>query len=163
MLQDYFGYFGYNKYIASLGCRTTMSAYQRWGYVSAADSAKEWIQMYKYIYSGKYKDFIRKGLAGSTASNFRIGLNGKYTVYSKCGWTDELHHDTAVVEAEHPYVLICFTNRVSPYRLQEVARALMRSTMKCGHTTEGKASLYRAAHLLIKAEEANAVQSTQTT
>ncbi len=123
MLQDYFGYSGYNKYIASLGCRTTMSAYQRWGYVSAADSAKEWIQMYKYIYSGKYKDFIRKGLAGSTASNFRIGLNGKYTVYSKCGWTDELHHDTAVVEAEHPYVLICFTNRVSPYRLQEVARA----------------------------------------
>lgn len=123
MLQDYFGYSGYNSYIASLGCRTTMNAYQRWGYVSAADSAKEWIEMYKYIYSGRYADFIRAGLASSTASNFRIGLNGKYTVYSKCGWTDELHHDTAVVEAEHPYILICLTNRVSASRLQEVARA----------------------------------------
>lgn len=123
MLQDYFGMDGYNKYIASIGCRATMTAWNRWGFVSAVDSAKEWIHMYKYIYSGRYADFVRNGLATSTASNFRIGLNGKYTVYSKCGWTDYLHHDTAVVEAEHPYVLICLTDRVSASRLQEVARA----------------------------------------
>ena len=123
MLQDYFGYSGYNKFISSLGCRTSVNANTRWGYVSAADSAKEWIQMYDYIYNGRYADFIRKGLATSTSSNFRIGLNGKYTVYSKCGWTDYLHHDTAVVEAEHPYVLICLTNRVSSSRLQQVAKA----------------------------------------
>lgn len=123
MLQDRFGIDGYNKFIASLGCRTTMNSWNRWGYVSAADSAKEWLQMYYYLYHGRYANFVRKGFANSTASNFRLGLNYKYTVYSKCGWTDDLHHDTAVVEAEHPYVLICFTDRVSSSRLQEVARA----------------------------------------
>ena len=66
---------------------------------------------------------MRNELKKSTSSNFRIGLGGKYTVYSKCGWTDVLHHDTAVVEAEHPYVLICLTDRVNAYRLQRVARA----------------------------------------
>lgn len=79
--------------------------------------------MYNYIYNGKYADYIRYGYAHSCSSNFRLGLNNKYTVYSKCGWTDELHHDTTVVEAEHPYVLICFTNRVSAARLQRLARA----------------------------------------
>lgn len=123
MLQDYFGYAGYNKYIASLGCKTSVSASTRWGVVSAADSAREWIQMYDYLYNGKYGSFMRDELKKSTSSNFRIGLKGKYTVYSKCGWTDNYHHDTAVVEAEHPYVLICLTNRVSASRLQRVARA----------------------------------------
>lgn len=123
MLQDYFGYAGYNKYIASLGCKTSVSASTRWGVVSAADSAKEWIQMYDYLYNGKYGSFMRGELKKSTSSNFRIGLKGKYTVYSKCGWTDNYHHDTAVVEAQHPYVLICLTNRVSASRLQRVARA----------------------------------------
>ncbi len=123
MLQDEFGLDGYNKYIASLGCRTTVNWVTRWGWVSAADSAKEWIQMYDYIYNGRYASFVRHGFATSTSSNFRIGLNGKYTVYSKCGWTDTYHHDTAVVEAEHPYVLVCLTNRVSAYRLQQVAKA----------------------------------------
>ncbi|MGN0601605.1 MAG: serine hydrolase [Oscillospiraceae bacterium] len=123
MLQDYFGYSGYNKYIASLGCRTSVSPSVRWGVVSAADSAREWIQMYNYLYNGKYGAFMRNELKKSTSSNFRIGLGGKYTVYSKCGWTDVYHHDTAVVESEHPYVLICLTDRVSAARLQRVARA----------------------------------------
>lgn len=123
MLQDYFGYTGYNKFISSLGCRTSVSPYRRWGVVSASDSTKEWIQMYNYLYNGKYGSFMRNELKKSTSSNFRIGLGGKYTVYSKCGWTDVLHHDTAVVEAEHPYVLICLTDRVNAYRLQRVARA----------------------------------------
>ena len=123
MLQDEFGISGYNKFISSLGCRTSVGGGIRWGVVSAADSAREWIQMYDYLYNGRYADFVRKGFANSTSSNFRIGLNYKYPVYSKCGWTDYYHHDTAVIEAEHPYVLVCLTNRVSAYRLQEVARA----------------------------------------
>ena len=123
MLQDYFGYTGYNNYIASLGCATSVSASRRWGVVSAADSTREWIEMYDYLYNGRYGYFMRNELKNSTSSNFRIGLGWKYTVYSKCGWTDELHHDTAVVEAEHPYVLVCLTDRVSAARLQRVARA----------------------------------------
>lgn len=123
MLQDYFGYSGYNQYIASLGCRTSVSSSVRWGVVSAADSTREWIEMYDYLYNGKYGSFMRDELKKSLASNFRIGLGWKYNVYSKCGFTEDYHHDTAVVEAEHPYVLVCLTDEVSAYRLQRVARA----------------------------------------
>ena len=66
---------------------------------------------------------MRDELKKSLASNFRVGLGWKYNVYSKCGFTEDYHHDTAVVEAEHPYVLVCLTDEVSAYRLQRVARA----------------------------------------
>ncbi len=123
MLQRRFGIDGYNDYLSSIGCRTSVSWSNRWGSICACDSAKEWIQMYDYIYHGRYADFIRYGFSHSCASNFRVGIGDKYRVFSKCGWTEEYHHDTSVVEAEHPYVLICFTNRVSAKRLQNVARA----------------------------------------
>ncbi len=123
MLQRRFGIDGYNEYLSSIGCRTSVSWSDRWGYICACDSAKEWIQMYDYIYHGRYADFIRYGFSHSCASNFRVALGSKYRVFSKCGWTEQYHHDTTVVEAEHPYVLICFTDRVSATRLQNIARA----------------------------------------
>lgn len=123
MLQRQFGIDGYNKFISSLGCRVTMNYYDRWGYICATDSCKEWIKMYEYFDTGKYGDFMRYSMARTCASNFRRGIGSKYTVYSKCGWTETYHHDTAVVEAEHPYVLISFTNRVSAGRLMEIAQA----------------------------------------
>ena len=123
MLQREFGIDGYNRYISSLGCRTSMSYYNRWGIICATDSAKEWIQMYNYFKTGKYGDYMRDGMSRTCASSFRNGLGDKYTVYSKCGWTETYHHDTAVIEAEHPYVLIGFTDRVSGPRLMEVSRA----------------------------------------
>ena len=123
MLQRMFGIEGYNKYISSIGCRTSMSWYDRWGVICATDSTKEWIQMYNYFSEGRYGGFMENGLASSTASNFRRGLGNKYRVYSKCGWTDTYHHDTTVVMAEHPYVLIGFTNRVSAGRLINLSLA----------------------------------------
>ena len=123
MLQRQFGINGYNKFISSLGCRVSMNYSNRWGYICATDSCKEWLKMYEYFDKGKYGTFMRNGFAHSCASNFRRGIGNKYTVYSKCGWTEDLHHDTAVVEAEHPYVLISFTNRVSAGRLMEIAQA----------------------------------------
>lgn len=123
MLQRQFGIDGYNKFISSLGCRVTMNYYDRWGYICATDSCKEWMKMYEYFDTGRYGGVIRAGFASSCASNFRKGIGHKYTVYSKCGWTETYHHDTAVVEAEHPYVLISFTNRVNAWRLSEIAIA----------------------------------------
>ena len=123
MLQRQFGIDGYNRFISSLGCRVSMNYYDRWGYICATDSAKEWLKMYEYFSTGKYGDWMRYSMAHTCASNFRRGIGNKYTVYSKCGWTETYHHDTAVVEAEHPYVLISFTNRVNAGRLMDIARA----------------------------------------
>ena len=123
MLQRQFGIDGYNRFISSLGCRVTMSYYDRWGYICATDSVKEWIKMYDYFDTGKYGAYMRYHMARTCSSNFRRGIGSKYTVYSKCGWTETYHHDTAVVEAEHPYVLISFTNRVDAGRLMAIAQA----------------------------------------
>lgn len=124
MFQRRFGYFNnYNKFIASLGCRPSQSFANRWGYVSAKDSAMEWSEMYKYLRTGKYRSFMKKEFKRSIQSNVRIGLGGKYTVYSKSGWTEGACHDTTVVMAKHPYVLVCFTNGAPNAKTQAVARA----------------------------------------
>ena len=121
MLQRMFGIDGYNRFIRSIGCRPSMSYYNRWGYVCATDSAKEWLRMYDYFSTGRYGRFMREGFTNSCASSVRNALGHKYTVYSKCGWTEVYNHDTTVVEAEHPYVLIAFTDRSDGYRLAQLA------------------------------------------
>ncbi|MFT3950796.1 MAG: leucine-rich repeat protein [Oscillospiraceae bacterium] len=123
MLQRTFNYKGYNKYIASLGCKTSINGSSiRWGVVSAADSAREWIEMDKYLKTGKYRTMMKAELSDVIAGYFRQGLNNKYTVYSKSGWTKVYQNDTALIMAEHPYILICLTDRVSTARIQEVAK-----------------------------------------
>ncbi|NLZ45151.1 MAG: hypothetical protein GX896_00495 [Clostridiales bacterium] len=123
MLQRTFPYQGYNKYISSLGCRTSINSLTRWGVVSASDSTREWIEMEKYLRTGKYKDFMKTQLSTTIAGYFREGLNRKYTVYSKSGWTENNSNDTALIMAEHPYILVCFTNGTSSYKPKQVARA----------------------------------------
>ncbi len=123
MLQREFGISGYNRFIASLGCRISMSYYNRWGYVCAADSCKEWLKMYDYFSTGRYGSFMRSSMASTCSSLVREELGEKYRVYSKCGWTANCNHDTTIVCAEHPYVLIIFTSWASDDRIKEIARA----------------------------------------
>ena len=123
MLQRTFPYKGYNKYIASLGCKTSITSYRRWGVVSAADSTRHMIEMNKYLKTGKYASFMKDKLSKVVAGYFREGLNNKYTVYSKSGWTGTNVNDTAIVQAEHPYILVCFTYKTRSVKLSKVAKA----------------------------------------
>jgi hypothetical protein len=121
MLQDKFGYDGYNNFIKSLGCRTSVSRSVRWGYVSACDSAREWNNMWDYLRNGRYDSFARKVFSTTCAANIRAQLGNRYTVYEKSGWTDSLYNETALVRAEHPYIVICLSNRTSSQRMKNVA------------------------------------------
>ncbi|MGN0632414.1 MAG: serine hydrolase [Oscillospiraceae bacterium] len=124
MLQDKFGYDGYNRFISSLGCKTSVNSYVRWGYVSACDSTREWVNMWDYLRNGRYASFARDVFSTSCAANIRDQLGNRYTVYEKSGWTDganELYNETALVRAEHPYVVICLSNRTSSQRMRNVA------------------------------------------
>lgn len=124
MLQDKFGYDGYNRFISSLGCKTSVSPSVRWGYVSACDSTREWVNMWDYLRNGRYASFARDVFSTSCAANIRNQLGNRYTVYEKSGWTDganELYNETALVRAEHPYVVICLSNRTSAQRMRNVA------------------------------------------
>jgi hypothetical protein len=121
MLQDYFGYSGYNSFISSLGCRTSVNSSIRWGYVSACDSAREWNNMWNYMKTGKYADFAKDVFSTSCAANIRNQLGNRYTVYEKSGWTETLYNETALVNAKHPYMVICLSNRTSAQRMRNGA------------------------------------------
>lgn len=121
MMQDYFGYDGYNKFIQSLGCKPSVNSSVRWGYVSACDSAREWNNMWDYLKHGRYAAFARRVFSTTCAGNIRDQLGNRYRVYEKSGWTDTLYNETALVRAEHPYIVICLSNRTSAQRMRNVA------------------------------------------
>lgn len=121
MMQDRFGYTGYNNFISRLGCRTTVSPSVRWGYVSACDSAREWNNMWDYLRNGRYAKFAREVFSTTCAANIRAQLGNRYTVYEKSGWTSSLYNETALVRAEHPYIVICLSNRTSAQRMRNIA------------------------------------------
>lgn len=125
MLQDQFGINGYNNYIKKLGCRTSLVQGQnRWGVVNCCDAVREWNAIWKYLKEGKQKKFARKIYGSTIAANFRAQLGAQYKVYEKSGWTEGTggyHHETAVVSADHPYIIICLSNRSSSQRMMNVA------------------------------------------
>lgn len=112
MLQDRFGVTNYNKWLKSLGCRTFINGTTtKWGYVSARDSAKIWVEIYRYIYSGKYGDFFKNELLTTGYSPIRDVLGSKYNVANKFGGADPGWHDTGIVfSGDNPYILILLTN-----------------------------------------------------
>lgn len=121
MMQDKFGYNGYNNYMRRLGSSSFISSSQRWGYVTSTDSARELEDLWKYLNTGRHRDFARSVFSTSCAANFRDQLGNRYTVYEKSGWTDTAYNETAIVAAEHPYVIICFSNRTNAQRMRNVA------------------------------------------
>ncbi len=125
MLQDQFGIDGYNNFIRKLGCRASLVKGQdRWGVVNACDAVREWDAIWDYLQHGKQAKFARKIYSTTIAANFRAQLGSKYKVYEKSGWTDGAggyHHETALIRADHPYVLICLSNRSSSQRMMNVA------------------------------------------
>lgn len=121
MMQDEFGYTGYNKFIKKLGAKPTVSPTVRWGYVSSCDSTREWACMWRYLNNGRYKDFAKKVFSTTCAANIRAQLGNRYTVYEKSGWTGEVYNETSLVAAKHPYIVICLSTRTDAGRMRQVA------------------------------------------
>ena len=112
MLQDHFGVENYNKWLESLGCKTFVNGTSmKWGFVSARDSAKIWVEIYKYIETGKYGDFFKNELLTTGYSPIRNNLGYLYKVANKFGGADIGWHDTGIVfKDDNPYIMILLTN-----------------------------------------------------
>ncbi|MBQ1537759.1 MAG: serine hydrolase [Ruminococcus sp.] len=121
MLQDEFGYTGYNKFIKKLGCKPSVNPQSRWGYVSSCDSTREWACMWRYMHKGRYKDFAKSIFSTTCGANIRAQLGNRYTVYEKSGWTGEVYNETSLVAAKHPYIVICLTTVTDAARMRDVA------------------------------------------
>lgn len=112
MLQNRFGVKGYNEWLTSLGCKTFINGKDiKWGQVSPRDSAKIWVEIYKYINEGKYASFLKEELLTTGYSPIRKNLGSKYQVANKFGGADVGWHDTGIVfKKGNPYIMILLTN-----------------------------------------------------
>ena len=111
MLQEYFGYECYNQFLKDLGNRVTIGNGTKWGKTSAIDSARNWKEIYKYIYSDRENACYFADLLKRTNKGYiRNVLGEEYEVYNKMGWvSNQCCHDHAIVMDEAPYILIIMT------------------------------------------------------
>lgn len=113
MLQDYFGYQGYNDMISNYGFETYLSDSVKWGKLSSHALGYIWTEIYKY------KDECEEGAIlydtlVNAGSNFLIwpfteaGYN--YKIAHKSGWASPGYHDSGIVLSEHPFVIVVMTD-----------------------------------------------------
>ncbi len=82
--------------------------------------------MWKYLNTGRYKDFAKQVFSTTCGANIRAQLGNRYTVYEKSGWTGEVYNETSLVAAKHPYIVICLTTRTDAARMRDVAEVSER-------------------------------------
>lgn len=114
MLQDYFGYEGYNEMLSSDGFETYINQTTKWGKISSHALGYYWTQVYSY------KDECTEGAVlwdtlVNACSNFllwpfsEIGCED-YVIAHKSGWASPGYHDSGIVLSEHPFVIVVMTN-----------------------------------------------------
>lgn len=113
MLQDYFGYEGYNEMMSNYGFETYLSDTVKWGKLSSHALGYIWTEIYKF------KDECEEGAIFydtlvNAGSNFLIwpfteaGYN--YKIAHKSGWASPGYHDSGIVFSEHPFVIVVMTD-----------------------------------------------------
>ena len=97
MLQDYFGYQGYNEMISNLGCNIWLNGYTQWGFYTAEELAIIWNEIYNFSKEtdeGKYL----LDLLINAKYNFMKDNLGRYSkVAHKSGFTDTSYNDAAII------------------------------------------------------------------
>ncbi len=112
MLQDHFGYEGYNQMIEDYGFEPYINDTIKWGKLSSHALGFIWTEIYKY------KDECDEGAIFydtllNAQSNFltwpltEAGYD--YKVAHKSGWAEPGYHDSGIVYAEQPYVIVVMT------------------------------------------------------
>lgn len=112
MLQDYFGYEGYNEMISDYGFETFINGQTKWGKLSSHELGYIWTLIYDYkdkCDEGAmlYEDLV---YAGSNFFNWPFTDAGyEYNIAHKSGWASPGYHDSGIVLSEHPYVIVVMT------------------------------------------------------
>lgn len=113
MLQDHFGYQGYNEMMESYGFETFLNDEIKWGKLSSHALGYIWTQIYQY------KDQCDEGAIFfdtlvNAKSNFLIWpfseAGYEYKIAHKSGWASPGYHDSGIVLSEHPYVIVIMTD-----------------------------------------------------
>ncbi len=108
MLRSAYPAEGFRDFSSSIGIQNANAISNITGAnINAADAATYMRAIYKFIqenetYGGMLRDYMTKTRNPMFTSS--------YTLVRKYGWATEAFHDTAIVEAPHPYILVFLTD-----------------------------------------------------
>ena len=110
MINDHFGYEGYNKMLSADGFKSNLTKYRQWGDVSAKLMGHYWEEIYhNYNKSELWEEFYRS-LFNTTYSPIKNTLGSSVRVANKTGWADASYHESGIVFRENcPYVITIMT------------------------------------------------------
>lgn len=112
MLQDYFGYEGYNKMMSDYGFKTFLDDSVKWGKLSSHALGYIWTEIYKYKDQSEEGAILYDTLVNA-GSNFLIWpfteAGYDYKIAHKSGWASPGYHDSGIVLSEHPFVIVVMT------------------------------------------------------
>lgn len=109
MTQDYVGYTAYNQTMANLGVSNRHWSYMSWGYLTPQELGFIWKELFSYRYRSSYGSQLFDEFLNAKFNFIKQGLYSKYTVAHKSGFNDNGYHDSAVVFAERPYIMVIMT------------------------------------------------------
>jgi len=113
MLQDYFGYEGYNEMMSKYGFETFLDDSVKWGKLSSHALGYIWTEIYDYKDQSEEGAILWDTLVNA-GSNFLIWpfteAGYDYQIAHKSGWASPGYHDSGIVLSEHPFVIVVMTD-----------------------------------------------------
>jgi beta-lactamase class A len=109
MTQDYVGYDAYNQTMAGLGVSNRHWSHMSWGYLSPQELGFIWKELFSYRYRSSYGSQLFDEFLNAKFNFIKQSLYSKYPVAHKSGFNDHGYHDSAIVFAERPYIMVIMT------------------------------------------------------
>lgn len=109
MTQDYVGYDAYNQTMANLGVSNRHWSHTSWGYLTPQELGFIWKELFSYRYRSSYGSQLFDEFLNAKFNFIKQGLYSKYQVAHKSGFNDHGYHDSAIVFAERPYIMVIMT------------------------------------------------------
>jgi len=113
MLQDYFGYEGYNKMMSEYGFETYLDGSIKWGKISSQALGYVWTEIYNYKDDSEEGAILYDSLLNAGSNFLRWPLTEAgydYQIAHKSGWASPGYHDSGIVLSEHPFVIVIMTD-----------------------------------------------------
>ena len=110
MVHDYVGVAAYNSILTGIGYKHTHARYNSWGFLTPQELGFVWYELYYYRNSSSYGKALFNEFLNAQFNFIKQGLNYKYSnIAHKSGWNDNGYHDSAIVFAERPYIMVIMT------------------------------------------------------
>ena len=107
MVHDYFGTYGYNEMLRSLGGFNFHYSTRTWGYLAPHELGLIWREIYRFRSTCWEGEYFFNELLNAKFNFIKQGLDYKYkNIAHKSGFNAKGYHDSAIVFGERPYIMV---------------------------------------------------------